>query len=287
LPDQIVAIMLSILGALPCAAEPFVVVPHDESTRVEIRTASPIGRIELWVPEAIMSERGVCAIYPAGVPWRCYKNGWDQSIAVRQSYGPGNYNLKGNEIECVGVRIPVSSPVSWTTRLVPGNDRLEFEIRLRNEGQALIRRAAAAVCVKFLDADWWSDESTFAISGANVVSLAQLGREVGADDRFEAYLVRDQEFPNPFYVKFWGFNRHQLDRALLVSVHRTAGCFAAVSAKAAYFMHSNKVNPCTDVMLALGNVEPGAVATARGVIAIKQGRADEYLLKRSPNSSTR
>jgi hypothetical protein len=274
--------------AIAQSAEPFVIVSRDDSTRVEIQTASPIGRIELWAPEAIMSERGSSAIYPTGTKWRRVGQHWEQSIGVRESYGPGNYSRVGDTIEFIGIKFPVDSPVSWTTRLKPGPQRVEFEIRLRNAGTKTIRRAAAAVCVKFLDARWWSDGTTFGLSSGKVTSLLELGRDVGADDRFEAYLLRDEKFANPFYEGFWGFNRHCLDRPMLVSEHRAAGCCAVVTGDRAYFMHSNRVNPCTDVMLAFGDVEPGAKATARGYVTVESGRAAEILARKvKPRDSQR
>lgn len=271
----------AVVVAVCCAARaerPFVVVPPDDSTRVDVRTRSPIGRIELWAPEAIMSDRGACAIYPTGAKWREVEGGWEQSIGVRESYGPGNYVRTGNEIECVGVKYPVDEPVSWKTRLVPEAGRVTLEIRLRNEGARTIRRAGAAVCVKFAKGDWWSDNTTFAVSDRQLTTLAQLGRDA-ADDRFEAYRVGKEEFVSPFYEQFWGFNPRRIDRAILVSDHRAAGYRAVVESPRAYCMLSNRVNPCTDMMIAFGDIEPGAEATARGVVAIDTASAAEILLR--------
>lgn len=131
-------------GAEPKANKAFAVAPQDKSTRVEVRTASPIGRIALWAPEAVMSERGACAIYPQGAPWRQVDGAWEQIIGVPQSYGPGNYRRVSDElIDFVDIDVPVDSPVAWTTRLIPGPGRVEFEIRLRNAGAKTIRRAEA------------------------------------------------------------------------------------------------------------------------------------------------
>jgi hypothetical protein len=231
----------------------------------------------MWCPEAVMSERGACAIYPVGAKWRRIGEAWEQTIGVQESFGPGNYSRRGDEIEFVGIKFPVDSAVSWRTRLVTGPGRIEVEIRLRNEGRRRIRRGAAAVCVKFLEAGWWSDETTFAVSESRVKSLAELGREVGPDNRFEAYLLKGERFENPFYVGFWGFNRHRLDRPVLVSEHRVAGCSAVVAGEQAYFMHSNRVNPCTDIMLAFGDVEPAAEVVAHGFVAVEAKRGIEIL----------
>jgi hypothetical protein len=269
----------AIAGAA-CGSEPapFVIVPVDDSTRVEVRTDSPIGRIALWVPEAVMSERGACAIYPQGAPWRRVGQAWEQTIEMRHSYGPGNYRrVSDTLIDFVDIDVPVDSPVAWTTRLTPGPGRLAFEIELQNVGDQPICRAGGAVCVKFLDADWWSEQTTFAATANGMASLAELGRGDGADPRFEAYLLRREEFDNPFYTAFWGFNRRRLVRPILVSEHREAELRAVVSSEKAYFLHCNFVNPCTDVMLAFGDVAPGATATARGELRLIFGRAANVL----------
>lgn len=267
-------------GAEPPLEKPLIVAPRDESTRVEVQTNSPIGRIALWVPEAVMSDRGACAIYPQGAPWRQVDGAWEQAISVRESYGPGNYRRVSEDlIDFVDIDVPIDSPVSWTTRLKSEPGRLTFEIRLRNAGKEAIRRAAAAVCVKFLDADWWSDETTLAAVEGGSTSLAKLGRGEGADPRFEAYRLRDQSFNNPFYVAFWGFNRQRISQPMLVSEHREAGLCAVVSCERAYFMHCNFDNPCTDAMLAFGDVPPGEESTARGAIEIAPGRAADLLVR--------
>jgi hypothetical protein len=280
LSGLLVALLALAPGIETRANEPFAIVSRDDSTRVRVNTASPIGIIELWVPEAIMSERGACAIYPNGARWRRVDGAWEQNVDTPQSYGPGNYTRVGDEIECVGVKFPVDSPVSWRTRLTPGLQRVAFEIRLRNTGTKTIRRAGAAVCIKFLDAGCWSDESTLALSGGKSTTLAKLGRDAG-DNRFEAYLLRNEEFANPFYDKFWGFNRHRLDRAILVSEHRDEKCFVIASAERAYCMLSNRVNPCTDMMLAFGDIEPGAEATSSGFISIESGPAADFIAQQA------
>jgi hypothetical protein len=250
----------------------------DGSTKISIEIERPgIGDLSLWVPEAIATNVGYSAVYPTG-SWQGSPEELAQTVPVEQSVGPGNCPRTDKKtFECCGIRFPSDNPVTWDTRVTARDDQVDFTVRLANLGDSPMHKAAAAICLKFLDAPWWSDETVFASAKGRAVSLKELGRDAGRPNGFQAYLLEEQQFDNLFYREFWGFNRHRLDRALLVSENRDAGVSVGIQCDAAYFMHSNPGNPCTDAMVAFGDIMPGQSATATGAVWVRPGRARELV----------
>lgn len=243
-----------------------------ENCRIIIGGAPGVGEMRLWVPEGIMSEAGASSVYPRGGEWEGGAFRLSQQVNEDQLIGGGNCPLiDDHTFECCGFRFPLDEPVRWNTTVEARNGSVVFEIEITNTGGGTIRKAGAAVCLKFHEAGWWSDDRTFVVSGGEVKALAELGRGAGADDVFEAYLLEGAEFDHPFYRGFWGFNDHRLDIPVMASENPEAGTAVVIRAEAAYFLHSNRDNPCTDVMLAFGDVAPDETARARGEVRILRG----------------
>jgi len=253
-------------------------VPCGRTTEVVIRVPPPIGDVRLWVPEAIMSNKGGCAVYPVGSDWKRDGNRLIHRVDRDGNFSGSNlHRIDDETLECAGVRFPKDNPVAWQTTLVADADSVKFDIQLTNLGQRTIEKAGAAVCLKFLNAPWWADEHTFVRSAGHVLPLAELGRHAGQPNGFEAYLLEGEAFDNGFYREFWGFNRNRLDAPMMVSQCYPAGLGVMIRADRAYFLHSNAGNPCTDVMLAFGNIQPGATASSAGSVEIVSGHAAERL----------
>ena len=252
--------------------------PVEESTAVELTTAFPaLGRLKLWVPEAISSNTGASAAYPVG-SWLESGEGLQQRVDPDDCFGPGNCErIDANTLECCDIRFPVDQPVEWETTLRLQGEECAFTIRLTNLGDSTLWKAAAPICLRFLDPHWWSDEAALARANGRIVSLAELGRNAGQPNTFQAYLVLGQTYDHVFYREFWGFNECRLDAPMLVSEHAEAGVWVAIEAEQAYFMHSNRGNPCTDLMLAFGDVGPGHSAEAGGAVRVGRGRARDIL----------
>lgn len=246
-------------------------IPRRESTFVEIADLPAVGNLLVWLPECVMSDSGCCAIYPFGAPWEGGERHLRQRINTDGIYGGGNCpRVDERHFECCGIRFPVDAPVSWTAEANVEDNGVVFSVRLRNEGATVIRKVAAAICVKFLDGSWWNDDCVYVWSDGKRCSLAELGRDAGDEPNgFQAYLLRGEEYHNVFYQRFWGFNRHRLDRALMVSEHYRAGVSVGVEAESAYFLHSNLHNPCTDLMLAGGDVAPNAETRFTGRVWVR------------------
>lgn len=251
--------------------------PVENACAVILDAGEPIGRMRLWLPEGIASNSGFSSVYPVGQPWHKTDKGWTQHIGRDGLFSGGNFVRVDEEtLECVGIRVPVDQPVEWTTRIAPWGDNMRFHIRLTNLGDKTIEKAGAAVCLKFLDADWWSPDRVFVRSGGGIRSIDEFGMDAGRPNEFQAYLCGGQTYDNLFYREFWGFNAHRLDFLMMASEHPDGMC-VTIHALSAYFMHSNRGNPCTDAMLAFGDLAPGQSAESWVAVYLSHGKATEAL----------
>jgi len=242
-------------------------------TQLMIHMGPRIGPVRLWVPEGIMSERGTASIYPRAEGWTWDGSSWRQKVGPEGLFGGGNAGLvDADTAQCVGIEMARESVVSWETQVRLQPDGVEFSIVLTNLGSKPIYKTGAAICAKLAEAPWWSDDRVFVRSEGRWRSLAELGRSAGRDEVFEAYLLAGESFDNVFYHQFWGVNPHRLDAPIMIAERPdreadsagTGDCALAISGERAYFLHSNRENPCTDVMLAFGDLEPGETRSSRG-----------------------
>jgi hypothetical protein len=278
-PCIFIGMMTSVAGcARDGSHQVLQVTPAGNSCELIIAGPEAVGDMRLWLPEAIMSNDGGSAVYPHGGPWERVGGRLVHRVDETGIYGGGNCpRIDEHTFECAGIRFPVESPVHWTTTLTPGASSVAFEIELTNVGGRPIRKACAAICLKFLQGAWWKDESVYVRSGGAVRSLAELGRDAGRPNAFQAYLLVGESFDNVFYQEFWGFSRYRLDTPVMVSEHAGAGLRVGITAERAHFLHSNRGNPCTDVAMAFGDLAPGATATTAGRVWIHPGPPSEHL----------
>ncbi len=253
-------------------------VPEPDSTKITIETGVPdVGPLLLWVPEAIASDTGNSAVYPVGT-WALDGSTATQHVSGPDTIGPGNAPVVDDAwFECKGIRIPRDSPVEWRTKVSASETRVDFRVELTNVGTQPIAKAGAAICLNCLGATWWSDSNTYVVSGGALTPLGELGRDAGLPNGFQAYLLAGESYDHVFYHHHWGFNGHTVDRGLIVCEHVQAGVCVGIEASAAYFVHSNLRNPCSDVMLAFGDLPPGATADAEGAVWIRAGEAHEAI----------
>ncbi len=243
--------------------------PLENTARIIVHTGSAVGDLRLWLPEAIASNQGFCSVYPRG-RWERQRAAMIQQIDPAGAFGPGNFTIGAETVECAGIRVPRDEPVAWRAELRARANRIQFAITLRNHGTRTIQSAGAPVCVTFVNAAWWSPDHVYVRSGGRQMSLVEMGEQAGKAAGFEAYLLAGQHYDNRFYSEFWGFNPHRLDTPTIISVHEQAGLRVTLRAPRAIFLHCNRDNPCTDVMLAFGDLPPGREVTSRGEIAIER-----------------
>ena len=247
---------------------------------IRIHTGNPsIGSLRLWVPEAIVSNTGISAVYSVG-SWVARGHDWEQRISGKGTVGPGSYRrVDENTFESLGRRYPADNPVEWTTRVSATESAVDFSMELRNLGESPIHKAGAAICLRFLDAGWWSSETAFVISHGKLVSLAALGADTEKPREYQAYLLEGQSYDNVVYTEGWRFSRHTVQKPFLVSQNTNRRVCVVIHAQNAYFVHRNIGNegPCTDLMLAFGDIGAGKVAEASGCVWIKDGLASDVI----------
>lgn len=248
--------------------------PIENSSRIQIETGIPaVGNLLLWVPEGIVSNAGMSSVYPVGT-WDGNDTRLRQHVSGDNTISPGNCpKVDEDTFECRGIRIPADCPVEWTATVAAHDCSVDFCIRLTNLGEKSLHKAGAAICLRFLDAPWWSDETTHVLSSGKTIPLSILGRDAGRSNAFQAYLLDNQSYDHVFYREFWGFNKHRLDKPLMISENRDEEICTGIQSDQAYFLHSNSGNPCTDIMLSFGDIEPKASSQAEGKVWIRKGQA--------------
>jgi len=71
----------------------------------------------------------------------------------------------------------------------------------------------------------------------------------------------------------------------MISENENNGICVGIQADRAYFLHSNRGNPCTDIMLSFGDTEPGALSHSEGKIWIREGRAAENFIENNATTN--
>ncbi len=253
--------------------------PADSSPIIELEfNDASCGRTVVWLPEGIATARGFASIYPHSIQWERDGDRIRHSGSVEQAYGEGNFpEVEPGVLECAGVIMVKEPPVEWEVDCRAGEDRLDFTLTVRNPNDVTLSKVAGAVCVKFPGAGWWNDETAYLLTTDGIRSISQIGRAAGMDNGFQAWLMQGEDYPNPFYREFWGFSDTRIARPMWVSVNEQAGCSVVVACDAAYFLHSNPGNPCTDLALKLGHLAPGAEASCSGHVEVTDRGVEEIL----------
>ena len=226
-----------------------------------------VGSCRLWLPEAVSTDRGLAGVYPDGMAWQ--KNGDElvQEASTEQVFGPGNVNeIKPGILECCGIRMRKERPLPWRATYHFGDDRMDFSLSVCNPHNETLPKVAAEVCFKFMQASWWSDSVCFLLTTDGVRTIEQLGRAGGQPNTFQAWLLDDETYDNPFTREFWGYGVARVADPIWVSRCEKAGCSVVLGCETAYYIHSNAGNPCTDLALKFGDLAVGMSATCSGYI---------------------
>jgi len=258
-----------VFSVKPVAGESIIEFNHDRFQ---------VGACRLWLPEALITGRGSACVYPQGMSWRRDGQVWRQGAGVEQAFGPGNWaEVEPGVIETCGIRTLKERPLAWRSECLFGEDRLDFRLTVTNPHRETLAEVCAPVCFKFLEANWWSDEVAYMLTAEGVRSVAQLGRDAGLPNQFQAWLLEGETCENPFFVQFWGFGDARALVPVWVSRCEPAGCSVIVGCEAACFLHSNAGNPCTDLGIKYGDLEPGASVTREGYVELTPRSVHEIL----------
>ena len=241
---------------------PFELRPKMNSCEVIVSGTPEIGEFRIWVPEGISSNTGTCCVYPTGGPWV------HDGSTLTQDVQKDGLGMVPDPPEC---------SIVWQSTVTARESSIDFGITLTNTGETAIEKAGAAICVKLNQAKWWSANDTYVLSGGKVRALSDFEWPQDQYPYLQAFLLVGESYDNPFYHENWGFSSHRLDKPIMVSEHSEANVCIAVTANHAYFLHSNQGNPCTDVMLAFGDIAPGETAESCGRILILEGKARDML----------
>jgi len=245
-----------------------------------------VGTCKLWLPEAIITDRGLAGAYPHGMPWQRDGNELVQEGSIEQAFGPGNINeIEPGVLECCGIRMRKENPLPWRASYRFGDNRVDFSLSVYNPHNEVLPKVGAAVCFKFMDDGWWNDSTCFLLTTSGFArnsadktkteagetnnsmrSIAQLGRTGGLPNTFQAWLLAGENYDNPFTREFWGYGTARVAAPVWVSRCKKAGCSVVLKCEAAYYIHSNAGNPCTDLALKFGDLSAGASATCSGYI---------------------
>lgn len=226
-----------------------------------------VGTCRLWLPEAVSTDRGLAGAYPHGMIWQREDDWLVQEASIEQTFGPGNiYEVQPGLLECSGIRMRKEKPLPWRSSYHFGDERMDFSLSVYNPHNETLPKVAAEVCFKFMNASWWSDDVCFLLTTDGVRTIAQLGRTGGLPNTFQAWLSEGETYDNPFTSEFWGFGGSRVATPVWVSRCEEAGCSVVLRCEAAYFIHSNAGNPCTDLALKLGDLPAGAFAKCSGYV---------------------
>ena len=241
---------------------PFELNPKTNSCEVIVSGTPEIGEFRIWLPEGISSNTGTCCVYPTGGPWVHDGN------TVTQDVQKDGLGMVSDPPEC---------SVVWQSTVTARESSIDFGIKLTNTGETVIEKAGAAICIKFNQARWWSSARTFVLNEGKVRALSDFEWPEDKYPFLQAFLLAGASYDNASYHENWGFSSHRLDEPIMVSEHSEANICVAVTADRAYFLHSNQGNPCTDVMLAFGDIAPRETVESCGQILILKGKAQDVL----------
>jgi hypothetical protein len=228
-----------------------------------------VGACSLWLPEAVSTDRGLAGVYPRGMTWQKDGDELVQAANVEQVFGPGNVNeIEPGVLECCGIRMRKEKPLPWRASYRFGDDKVDFSLSVHNPHNETLPKVAAEVCFNFMRANWWSDSICFTLTTDGIRNIAQLGRNGGQPNTFQAWLLDGETYDNPFTSEFWGYGTAHVTAPVWVSRCEEAGCSVVVRCEKAYYIHSNAGNPCTDLALKFGDLAAGKSATCSGYIEL-------------------
>jgi hypothetical protein len=226
-----------------------------------------MSRVRLWLPEAVTTERGFTGFYPQPQEWTRKGNTLSQYVDIENAFGEGNVSeISPGVWECEGILMAKERALPWIANYQFREHQVHFTLTLKNPYDDPVVKAGAAICLKYLDQSWWDDRCCFTVTTEGIRSIADLGRSAGRSNTFQAWLLDGETYNHPFYVQCWGFGTARIKLPVWISYNEYAGYSVVIGCESAYFIHSNSWNPCTDVTLKFGNLEPGESVSRSGFV---------------------
>jgi hypothetical protein len=132
---------------------------------------------------------------------------------------------------------------------------------------------------RFREAAWWNDDVCFMKTADGIKRISDLGRTAGLPNKFQAWLLEgeDGDVGWVFAREFWGFNPTRLVAPIWAVHCEPADIRIIIRCESGHYIHSNAGNPCNDLSLKFGDMEPGASATCRGSVEFTHRSVEEIL----------
>ncbi len=241
-----------------------------------------MGRCKFWLPEGVGTPRGLAGVYPHGMHWLESDAGLRQRATVDQVFGPGNVTeVEPGVLECCGIRDAKEPSLPWQSSIAFSDTRVDFALSLHNPHDHVLPEVCAVLCLKFMDAPWWDLGSCFFTTETGVKSIAQFEWIDGERPSFQKWHVGPEApYDNPVKNGIWTSNPVRVTSPKWVIQHKEHGSAVVFCCEAAYYIHCNRNNPCNDIALKFGDIEPGQMIERHGYIEVAQGPV-ESLLNRS------
>lgn len=237
---------------------------------------SAVGKCKFWLPEGLATPRGFAGVYPHGMRWEESVSGLRQEATVDHVFGPGNVKeVEPDVLECCGVRSVKEAPLPWTSSLAFHDMRVDFSLSVRNPHDHALPDVCALLCLKFMDASWWNLESCFFKTEAGVKSIAQTKWIDGKLPSFQKWhVVPNTPYDNAVKNVIWTSNPARVTSPMWVVQHGESGSLVVFACESAYYIHCNRNNPCNDIALAFGDIQPRQTIERHGYIEIAEGSAE-------------
>ncbi len=239
---------------------------------------SKIGPCRLWLPEGILTPKGFSGVYPHGMLWREADGGLWQSAAVENAFDLEK-NIKEVEpgvLECHDIHYAKEAALEWETSLTFSDQRVDFSLSVHNSHGFSLPDVCAVLCLKFMDAPWWRSDQCFMKTADGIKSIPEAGWVEGKFPNFQKWNVgADSPYDNPAMNGIWTSNPlHAASPAWVVRNEEENSAIVFRCAEA-YYIHCNRNNPCNDIALKFGNVEPGQTVKRCGYIELTQRSMEE------------
>ncbi|MCD6417041.1 MAG: hypothetical protein J7M08_10175 [Planctomycetes bacterium] len=252
------------------------VIPKTSQVRFTFE-GSQVGECKLWLPEGVGTPRGSAGVYPYGMRWREDGSRLSQEASVDNVFGPGNVEeVEPGVLECLGIRYAKEAPLPWTSSITFHETRVDFSLSVHNPHDSALPDVCALLCFKFMDAPWWSPGACFFTTGTGVRSIAQTEWIEGKFPSFQKWhLGRNTPYDSPVKNGIWTSNPVRVTSPTWVVQHAQSGVSVVFSCESAYYIHCNRDNPCNDIAMKYGDIQPGQTVERRGHIELAKGAAEE------------
>jgi len=261
-----IVILVSVVSGVVMAAEDspetrIVLTPQAGAMQVTARVPRwNDAAFALGIPETIGCREALLVNFPeARIEWE----GPDSAGVVACSWGPGGR-------------------ISYSLRLVPGEDFVDVEMTVRNHTEFLWRDVFAFNCVNPIQAPTFQDWKlgrTYMQSQGKPRCMDETRRVQGSMPTVQFYLPEDVSSGSEsvFVRGFGATSPDRTDGSWIVTVSEPAGGYMAATASEAAFLFDNLDRCCLHAAPSFGDIGPGEASTTVSRIYLAQGDLQQFV----------